>query len=471
MESIEMKIAKTAARNWGQEEPTNIEEAKGITWGSEISSIKGIISVLGLNPELEEQIIDDVYNKETISEDIAKEIRSKTGNSKIIEILSVVHDEWVKNNSNNFLRVNKDENGNDKPRNKEYQFVPLQMLSWKEAKSDLLFLKPILEAAGVRVDEKGIEQQFEIVQKEFLLDKGIDSHDRLKFMLRQGSDFYPALEGVETKNGGKIDELLKDDEILEKMAGQVEGQIAIKSKEELAMDIIHSENPVYNEVYRVKTEQNDFNWPEVDEYMSKKEMMLSKLIGEPHPSYVITGYVGRDYDHYDTKITEAGRDYGADAKSAHMTSMIQDSRFQEEKIGVIEFEGGALHITSKELLAGGLDPERMGWEEITKERVTEKNVEYKKLKKELDTMKKEDSFGKKFTIDRLEEEVKRAEQSVERAKKDYEEYVVTPKAMAKAAKKHATTKSEVKGVKGFFDRVLGKDSIDKDNIKNGKDEK
>lgn len=157
MDSVEMKIAKIAASNWGQSEPQNLEEAKGITWGSEVSSIQGIISVLGLNPEVEKRMIDDIYTKDTISEDISKEIQSKISdkgtNVSIIKMLSVVHDEWVKNNSNNFLRVN-----DGKPRNKEYQFVPLEMLSWKEAKSDLLFLKPILEAAGVKVDEKKIEE-------------------------------------------------------------------------------------------------------------------------------------------------------------------------------------------------------------------------------------------------------------------------------------------------------------------------
>lgn len=30
--SIEMKIAKTAAQNWGQQVPATIEEAKGITY-------------------------------------------------------------------------------------------------------------------------------------------------------------------------------------------------------------------------------------------------------------------------------------------------------------------------------------------------------------------------------------------------------------------------------------------------------
>jgi len=275
MQSIEMKIAKTAAENWGQPEPTNLEEAKGITWGSEISSIKGIVSVLGLNPELEEQIVEDVYTKDTISEDIAQEIRSKINNETIIDILSVVHDEWVKNNPNNFLRINK-ENGQDKPRNKEYQFVPLQMLSWKEAKSDLLFLKPILEASGVEIDEKAIEQQFEIAQKEFLIDQKIYSTEQLKAALKY-YNIYPVLDGLETKNGGNIRDLLKDDEILDKMVGQIAGQIDIKSKEELLKEIQESNNPLYKDVYHVESDRTyiDVN---IDEYMTKEEILVSKLI-------------------------------------------------------------------------------------------------------------------------------------------------------------------------------------------------
>lgn len=96
-------------------------------------------------------MVEEIYTKDKLSEDISKEIQSKiyrgaldkNSSPAIVNMLSVVHDEWVRNNPNNFLRVNKDENWQDKPRNKEYQFVPLQMLSWKEAKSDLLFLKPI----------------------------------------------------------------------------------------------------------------------------------------------------------------------------------------------------------------------------------------------------------------------------------------------------------------------------------------
>jgi hypothetical protein len=139
----------------------------------------------------------------------------------------------------------------------------------------------------------------------------------------------------------------------------------------------------------------------------------------------------------------------------------------EEKIGVIEYTGGKIHITSKELLAGGLDPEKMGWEEITKERVSGRKKEYKKLKKELSKMRKRDSATERIEMDILGENVEQAEKAVESAKEDYDKYVVTPNSIAKAAEKHQITKSEVGGVKGFFARILGKDNT-KEN--DGKDD-
>jgi len=278
METIEIKVAKTAAQHWGQTEPTNLEEAKGITWGSEISSIKGIVSVLGLNPELEEKLVEEIYTKDTISEEIAKEIKSKTNNETIINILSVVHEKWENNNPNNFLRVNKDENGQDKPRDKEYQFVPLQMLSWKEAKSDLLFLKPILEAAGVEVDENSVQQQFEVSQKEFLIDHGIYLNEQLQGALKY-SNIHPILKGLETKNGGNIRDLLRNDEVSAKMAEQILGQIEIKSKEELLKEIQESDNPLYNDVYHVKSNRtySYAGLEDIDEYMTMRDILISKL--------------------------------------------------------------------------------------------------------------------------------------------------------------------------------------------------
>lgn len=418
MQSIEMKIAKTAAQNWGQKEPQNLEKAKEITWGSEISSIKGIISVLGLNQEIEQQFIDDVYNKDRISENIAKQIQGKiyryNNNSSfaIIDMLSGVHDEWVRNNSNKFLQEG---------RNKEYQFVPLKMLSWKEAKSDLLFLKPILEAAGVRVDENEIEEQFAIEQKKFLIDNEIYSQDILESKLEQGSRFYPALEGIETNNGGNIENLLKNSEISKKMAEQVANQIGkMKSREKMAVDLIKSDNKSLDELFWVQTVkrdiENDEKLPYISEPASKREILLSKLIGKPYPTY-FQGITLPNHDRYENRLEGwGGHEYAIDLtenKRKLYANKVKESHSVElDKEGVITFGydrngeviPGNINVSKKDLIAHQLDPDKMGWSE-----------------------RKLDKKGK-----------------------------ISPKDIAKADQEKGLTTAEVGGVKGFIKKILDK---------------
>lgn len=274
--SIEMKIAKIAAQKWEQAEPTTLEEAKKITDRSEISAAKGIVSVLGLNPEVETKLLDNIYNKESISPEIASQISAGyisnidafgSGASSIINILSVIHDEWVKRFPDKFLQEG---------RNKEYQFTPLMLLSWKEAKSDLVFLKPILESAGIQVDEKDIEAQFEVMQKEFLIDNNLTSHESIVSAISD-KKFYPALEGLETKNGGNIQELIMQNDIAEKMAKQIEKQVSIKSRGDLATDLIKMDN------HKLDLLAASF---ESRVMASKREQLLFKCIGKPYTKEV-----------------------------------------------------------------------------------------------------------------------------------------------------------------------------------------
>jgi len=311
--SIEMKIAKIAARNWGQQEPTTIEDAKGITWGSEVAAINGIARVLNLDSEDVEKLVGtkendgEIYTQEVISEDIASKIRSaitrvdKT--EAVLDILSSIHDEWVKNNSNNFLKVN--ENG--ERRNKERQFVPLELLDWGEVKSDLLFLKPILEASGIEVDENELWDRFLVVQQEFLIDNGITSHEKLVEFLSNGAKSYPALEGIETKFGGNIEELLKDSRIAYNMARQIEGRVQIKSEKEMAKDILGSKNPEMDEIFWADTRVDNPSFseekcPRINGPISRREILLSKIIGIPYPKYITSGISDHNHDEYINEI-------------------------------------------------------------------------------------------------------------------------------------------------------------------------
>jgi len=391
MESIQMKIAKTAARNWGQTEPTTLEESLGITWDSEVAAVKGIAETLELDESVIEQLVGtidedgkyrrdgQIYTSDTISPEISeqlqKAIQGDGKNKSILSILSTIHDSWVRNNSDNFLKPG---------RNKERQFVPLQMLNWGEVESDLLFLKPILEASGIEIDEEQLKQEHELQQQEYMIDNGILSHEDLVKHLSRGSKSYSALEGLETKNGGNIDGLLQDPEVLESMATQIESKVPIRSREELAMDIIKSDNESLNDLSWVYTSSFDGNFdknkcPVLDTPISKREIMLSKLIGQPYPTYFLSGISNDNHDVYQNKIVGSrGYEYKLDQAETYMQKTMASSKesLEEGKNGRIEFGytttgekiGGSLEITDKELEAAGLSTGRMGWSEITRDK-------------------------------------------------------------------------------------------------------
>ena len=182
----------------------------------------------------------------------------------------------MKNNSNNFLKVN----DNGERRNKERQFVKLELLDWGEVQSDLLFLKPILEAAGIELNEKELRNRFEVIQQEFLIDNGITSHEKLVEFLSKGSKSYPALKGIETKFGGNIEQLLKDPSIVEEMAGQIESRVRIKSEKEMAKDILNSTNPEMDEIFWADTIVDnpafvEEKFPRINGPISRREILLS----------------------------------------------------------------------------------------------------------------------------------------------------------------------------------------------------
>lgn len=228
-------IVKNAKMNWEHMSEEDADKAldkfqsreeviNNVTYGSEKSAINGIMQVANLTHEEEKRMMDNVYNKDSIDEDIVIKIKTLIKNQGkeqiIIKILSTIHDEWVKNNANKF-----------QARQKDYQFVDLRLLSFEEVKKDLIFLQPILEGCDIEINEAELEKYFLDIQKKYMIKKGIVSHEDLKERLKQGSDFYPILKGLYTNKGIKngedysIEELLKKPDIVEEQARQIENEI------------------------------------------------------------------------------------------------------------------------------------------------------------------------------------------------------------------------------------------------------
>lgn len=110
----------------------------------------------------------------------------------VLSVLSTIHDGWVKDNQKKFFA-----------RDKKYQHMPIELIGWKEAKSDLLFLKPMLEEMHIMEfypylsTEKDLESAYNERVQAFLEEKGITDVSELSEQISKGAEFYPALEGQE----------------------------------------------------------------------------------------------------------------------------------------------------------------------------------------------------------------------------------------------------------------------------------
>lgn len=132
----------------------------------------------------------------------ADDINIDNSNNMVLSVLSTIHDGWVKDNQKKFMA-----------RDKKYQHMPIELIGWKEAKSDLLFLKPILSALSGTIalyTDRYLEEHYNKRVQAFLEEKGITNVSELTEQISRGAEFYPALEGQDD-----IVQALQDTEFVE----------------------------------------------------------------------------------------------------------------------------------------------------------------------------------------------------------------------------------------------------------------
>lgn len=213
------QITKDALMNWNElteeeaerkvQELGTAENARdNVTYGSEIAAIDGIAKVVELSDEEKEKLTEAIYTQGAVPEEIAEKMREKFSFNKgaVISVLSDIHDNWVRDNGNKF-----------DGRMKNYQFVDLRLMPFGNdgATADLLFVKPILEAAGIEINMVELEGSFEMEQRDLLEANGIDSMEKLVEKIAEGADFYPALEGVQTNRTGEATEISEEGAVRE----------------------------------------------------------------------------------------------------------------------------------------------------------------------------------------------------------------------------------------------------------------
>lgn len=203
-------------------------------------------------------------------------------------------------------------------------------------------------------------------------------------------------------------------EELEELINNLE--ISGKSREEVAKSILSSEDMALDEVFWVQTVERDapFNeekCPYLDNAISKREILLSRVIGKPYPTYFLDGISDHKHDNYRNEIStpkERKSDYAMYYEKTISERKSKGIEQAVDKKGIIKFGydksaermDGYIETSESELLRAGLDPEKMGL--------------------------------------------------------DYDKIKVTSKDLAEADKEQGLTTTEVGGFKGFIKRLLDK---------------
>ena len=201
-------VAKAALMNWppnySEQEANAIIQTKTVqeleeqigAMPSMKSAVRGISNQIGLNEEEKsafyEAVINGPENAEIIG--IVSEKIKGFSEEQTLNVLTTIHDIWVLNNANE-KTFNK-KLSQDKLR----QYAPLELIGWNEVLSDLLFLKPILTAVGVQVDEQALAQAYHTRTANYMEEMNINSYEDLTALVQQGRKYYPVLsEELETR--------------------------------------------------------------------------------------------------------------------------------------------------------------------------------------------------------------------------------------------------------------------------------
>ena len=193
----------------------------------------------------------------------------------VLSVLSNIHDGWVKDNQKKFFA-----------RDKKYQHMPIELIGWKEAKNDLLFLKPMLEEMHIMEfypylsTEEDLESAYNKRVQAFLKENNITDVSKLSEQISKGAEFYPALEGQEDIIKALQDTKFVEEQVVsgirdkgigenEQISQQLFGEKAIEGAEELEslraqkQELLEQEKTISEAEKLIETKENQ--GPNLDE--------------------------------------------------------------------------------------------------------------------------------------------------------------------------------------------------------------
>lgn len=187
--NVYREIAKNALKNWnGLSDEEASEKAGSATFEqledavgakkSVVSAICGIYDALakrGIITKAEDDndilkseddwhkdvpALESAVFKQEKTSDIFKGLAEKLASVEdkenfTLDVLSTVHEYWVEDEDNIWKLRSPRRMG------KRYQVMPLELIGFDEAKSDLLFTEPILNAGGMEIDEQKLREAYD----------------------------------------------------------------------------------------------------------------------------------------------------------------------------------------------------------------------------------------------------------------------------------------------------------------------
>lgn len=174
-------------------------------------------------------------------------------NDLTFDLIESVHDDWCKQNAGIFFTKKAD-------RQQQYQYLPIELIGFNEAKSDLLFIEPILNSFTSSADVQNVQEKYNEEVKRLLIKIKGDSPLSKEELEKAISKNKIGYENWSTE----IQEAMKNPEFVKNI---IIPQILSKGlgKDTELIQILEEEGVV------------DFNTKSLEELKEEKEMLEKEL--------------------------------------------------------------------------------------------------------------------------------------------------------------------------------------------------
>lgn len=165
--NVYREIAEHALMNWnglseedaaGKVAGASVEELEGQVWAGDsikaaVEGIGKVLSERGVDWKGQEDLLESILNGEkqdAAFSDLGDKIKEALENGEdytvadlAVEVLGHIHTDWIEHNVKKFSDPARE--------NRRYQFAPVELIGFKEAMADNLFLAPVIAATGVEM--------------------------------------------------------------------------------------------------------------------------------------------------------------------------------------------------------------------------------------------------------------------------------------------------------------------------------